>query len=144
MRGGEGQEQEGRKEEEEGGGRKQLFGRDCHEEEKEKERRALNKLRELWGREDQAGKQEEKDGDGKQLGRRRNWQLDEASPVVAGRAEAEVVAVQSDGEFPLHEGVDEDGEDVQEPVLVVLNKLVPTFGKKSNLKFGLIQTPQLH
>ncbi len=30
------------------------------------------------------------------------------------------------------------------PVLVVLNKLVPTFGKKSNLKFGLIQTPQLH
>jgi hypothetical protein len=29
-------------------------------------------------------------------------------------------------------------------VLVVLNKLVTTFGKKSNLKFGLIQTPQLH
>ncbi len=28
--------------------------------------------------------------------------------------------------------------------LVVLNKLVTTFGKKSNLKFGLIQTPQLH
>jgi hypothetical protein len=30
------------------------------------------------------------------------------------------------------------------PVLVVLNKLVKTFGKKSNLKFGLIQTRQLH
>ncbi len=30
------------------------------------------------------------------------------------------------------------------PALVVLNKLVTTFGKKSNLKFGLIQTPQLH
>ncbi len=30
------------------------------------------------------------------------------------------------------------------PVLVVLNKLVQTFGKKSNLKFGLIQTRQLH
>jgi hypothetical protein len=27
--------------------------------------------------------------------------------------------------------------------LVVLNKLVKTFGKKSNLKFGLIQTQQL-
>ncbi len=30
------------------------------------------------------------------------------------------------------------------PVLVVLNKLVKTFGKKSNLKFGLNQTLQLH
>ncbi len=29
-------------------------------------------------------------------------------------------------------------------VLVVLSKLVKTFGKKSNLKFGLIQTRQLH
>ncbi len=28
--------------------------------------------------------------------------------------------------------------------LVVLNKLIMTFGKKSNLKFGLIQTRQLH
>jgi hypothetical protein len=30
------------------------------------------------------------------------------------------------------------------PVLVVLNKKVTTFGKKSNLKLGLIQTRQLH
>ncbi len=30
------------------------------------------------------------------------------------------------------------------PGLLVLNKLVKTFGKKSNLKFGLIQTRQLH
>jgi hypothetical protein len=30
------------------------------------------------------------------------------------------------------------------PGLVVLNKLVKTFWKKSNLKFGLIQTQQLH
>jgi hypothetical protein len=30
------------------------------------------------------------------------------------------------------------------PVLVVLNKIVTTFGKKSNLKFGLIRTRQLH
>jgi hypothetical protein len=30
------------------------------------------------------------------------------------------------------------------PALVVLNKIVTTFGKKSNLKFGLIQTRQLH
>jgi hypothetical protein len=29
-------------------------------------------------------------------------------------------------------------------VLVVLNKLVKTFGKKSNFKFGLIQTRQLY
>ncbi len=43
---GEGQEQERRKEEE-GGGRKQLFGRDCLEEEKEKEGRALIELRKL-------------------------------------------------------------------------------------------------
>ncbi len=33
---------------------------------------------------------------------------------------------------------------LQIPVLVVLNKLVKTFGEKSNLKFGLIQTRQLH
>jgi hypothetical protein len=41
---------------------------------------------------------------------------------------------------PIHdtEGV------VQTPALVVLNKKVTTFGKKSNLKFGLIQTRQLH
>ncbi len=30
------------------------------------------------------------------------------------------------------------------PVLVVLNKLVKTFGEKSNLKCGLIRTRQLH
>jgi hypothetical protein len=30
------------------------------------------------------------------------------------------------------------------PALVVLNKKVMTFGKKSNLKLGLIQTRQLH
>ncbi len=30
------------------------------------------------------------------------------------------------------------------PVLVVLNKKVTTFGKKSNLKLGIIQTQQLH
>jgi hypothetical protein len=29
------------------------------------------------------------------------------------------------------------------PVLVVLNKIVKTFGKMSNLKFGLIRTRQL-
>jgi hypothetical protein len=32
---------------------------------------------------------------------------------------------------------------LQSPVLVVLNKLVKTFGKKSNLKCGLIRTRQL-
>ncbi len=46
--------------------------------------------------------------------------------------------------FSVHYSIFSVEEGLRIPVLVVLNKKVTTFDKKSNLKLGLIQTRQLH